>query len=82
MCELLLDWLRRFIRRQQACDVLKRRSQNRKIKLLLARAGSVAKFSVGLRAISRKDEMTSQAATWNSPAMNCAWALMSLPPMF
>ena len=30
----------------------------------------------------REDEMTSQAATWNSPAMNCAWALMSLPPMF
>jgi hypothetical protein len=29
----------------------------------------------------REDEMTSQAATWNSPAMNSAWALMSLPPM-
>jgi hypothetical protein len=40
----------------------------------------VAKFSVGLRL--RKDEMTSQAATWNSPAMNSAWTLMSLPPMF
>ena len=26
--------------------------------------------------------MLSQAATWNSPAMNSAWALMSLPPMF
>ena len=30
----------------------------------------------------REDEMTSQAATWNSPAMNSAWALMSLPLMF
>ena len=30
----------------------------------------------------RDDEMMSQAATWNSPAMNSAWALMSLPPMF
>jgi transposase len=29
----------------------------------------------------REDEMTSQAATWNSPAMNSAWALMSLPLM-
>ena len=26
--------------------------------------------------------MTSQSASWNSPAMNSAWALMSLPPMF
>jgi hypothetical protein len=24
----------------------------------------------------QEDEMTSQAATWNSPAMNSAWALM------
>ena len=30
----------------------------------------------------REDEMTSQAATWNNPAMNAAWALMSLPLMF
>ena len=30
----------------------------------------------------REDEMTSQAATWNSPAMNTAWALMSPPLMF
>jgi hypothetical protein len=30
----------------------------------------------------REDEMTSQAATWNSPVMNSAWALMSLLPMF
>ena len=30
----------------------------------------------------REDEMTSQAATWNSPAMNAAWVLMSLPLMF
>ena len=26
--------------------------------------------------------MTSQAATWNSPAMNAAWVPMSLPLMF
>jgi hypothetical protein len=26
--------------------------------------------------------MTSQAAAWNSPAMNSAWVLMSLPLMF
>jgi hypothetical protein len=38
------------------------------------------RFSVG-RGPFREDEMTSQAATWNSPAMNSAWALMSLPPM-
>ena len=26
--------------------------------------------------------MTSQAATWNSPAMNFTWVLMFLPLMF
>jgi DNA invertase Pin-like site-specific DNA recombinase len=31
---------------------------------------------------SPRDEMTFQAATRNSPATNCACALMSLPPMF
>ena len=30
----------------------------------------------------REDEMTSQAITLNSLAMDSAWALMSLPPMF
>jgi hypothetical protein len=30
----------------------------------------------------REDEMTSQVTTWNRLAMNSAWALMSLPPMF
>ena len=30
----------------------------------------------------REDEITSQATAWNSPAMNSACALMSLPPMF
>jgi hypothetical protein len=30
----------------------------------------------------REDEMTSQAITLNSLAMDPAWALMSLPPMF
>jgi nucleoside-diphosphate-sugar epimerase len=45
--------------------------------------GSVAKFRVGRGwAILREDEMASQAATWNSPAMNFAWARMSLPSMF
>ena len=29
----------------------------------------------------REDEIMSQAATWNSPAMNAAWVLMSLPLM-
>ena len=29
-----------------------------------------------------RDHPTSQAATSNSAAMNSAWALMSLPPMF
>jgi hypothetical protein len=30
----------------------------------------------------RDNEMTSQAATWNSPAMKAAWALMSPRLMF
>ena len=31
--------------------------------------------------IHRTNEIAPQAATSNSPAMNSAWALMSLPPM-
>jgi predicted transposase YbfD/YdcC len=45
-------------------------------------AGSVATFGVGRKASARRDQLPSQAASWNSSAMNAAWALMSLPPMF
>ena len=44
--------------------------------------GSVATFGVGRKASARRDQLSSQAASWNSSAMNAAWALMSLPPMF
>ena len=45
-------------------------------------AGSVAKFWRRSRVIFARVQPTSQAATLNSPEMNFAWALMSLPPMF
>ena len=46
------------------------------------RRGSVAKIERWSRVLFEEEEITSQAATWNSPAMNSAWALMSLPLMF
>ena len=46
------------------------------------RPGSVAKIERWSRVLFEEEEITSQAATWNSPAMNSAWALMSLPLMF
>jgi len=48
----------------------------------LLRGGSVAKIERWSRVLFEEEEITSQAATWNSPAMNSAWALMSLPLMF
>ena len=44
--------------------------------------GSVATFGIGRKASASWDQLPSQAASWNRSAMNAAWALMSLPPMF
>ena len=48
----------------------------------LAAMGSVATFSIGRKTSASWDQLPSQAASWNRSAMNAAWALMSLPPMF
>src|SRR3954451_1031009 len=44
--------------------------------------GSVATFGIGRKTSASWDQLPSQAASWNRSAMNAAWALMSLPPMF
>src|SRR4051812_25001346 len=44
--------------------------------------GSVATFGVSHGASARGAQLPSQAASWNSAAMNSACALMSLPPIF
>ena len=44
--------------------------------------GFCCKVSVLVESDHCEAQFTSQAATWNSPAMNFVWALMSLPPMF
>ena len=44
--------------------------------------GSVATFGIGRKASASWAQLPSQAASWNRSAMNAAWALMSLPPMF
>src|SRR4051812_48519772 len=46
------------------------------------RGGSVATFGIGRKTSASWDQLPSQAASWNRSAMNAAWALMSLPPMF
>jgi len=48
----------------------------------VAKYGSVATFGIGRKASASWDQLASQAASWNRSAMNAAWALMSLPPMF
>ena len=39
------------------------------------------RLGISYEASARRDLLPSQAASWNSSAMNAAWALISLPPM-